>query len=354
MQTIHVTDAFAEGAVSVTNTGFMGRSAPVLPYPAVSLELLFYRMQLWSAAFLSYTRPCGICPRFTGAAARQQLGDVMVTWLHAEFDLQRDPKIWPGVAKQEAHIWRADSAARGLITETALAIRQQVAAFSQSHWYASRGGLHFMQEIVPVPYEEAAGLLHVALSGAESLSLAGLRLDGSCKEPSRLQYVPLLQKPKQGMLDLPRYFNRDQKPLLLQQLPEWDRRSHFKEAPRKLRLSSKERTWAENFAQRWLQSHVKWLESAPPHSGRNSRLYGFAADIRQLADAGICDAQHWISIAKLTALSAPQRPIHDWEATIDRAFGAGAGTGTVAIMYRDLEKLHRRCNLSAQARRILC
>lgn len=352
-----IDDIFTPGAAYFLENRLICKDGdPAVGFPYVSLEEMFQPADT-AACCSCYTVKDSSGEefpwvRFKGVQARRESGLILqVEWLHLEFDLEKAPdtgqKVWPGVYQGRAGIWRATKQAETVGWEFVVTLTEQIPELVFADWYMSRGGLHILAPIEPISYESALAYVSEVVERATVVTreIASelqipLSLDRSCAQPSRLMYLPQINKPGQGVLRLPHSGGTHGRQKIRLAEPKWlpDRKIRSG-APEKLNLPRDERRWMENFASRWLNSHLTWLASALPGMGRNERLYALGGDIRQLGDVGLLeDIQGWLDVAVETGLQAPLRPVHNTEQAVQNGYAHGSGTHTLAIGYADLQR----------------
>lgn len=339
-----IDNIFTPGAYQVVEGQFVSRKGrDITGYPYTTLEEAFRPTNTAACCSVYNLRspeePDELFPwvRFTGPQARRECGlKVSVEWLHLEFDLVTDPagqKVWPGVSQDKDGIWRASDKAAGLCE-----------IFCESvcpgwNWYMSRGGLHILTPIEPVPYEQALayadafieGLLPAVKRVAAELQIP-LSLDRSCAQPSRLMYLPQIDKPGQGTLRLPHSMQGLEASIRLPK-PTWLASPEKQRSKSPLNLERCERRWMENFAARWMKSHFDWLAQARVGDGVNNRLYAVGGDVRQLGDIGLLgDTEGWLRAA------LELWPDAHAEQAVYNGYNNGFGTHTVAVGISDLQR----------------
>ena len=289
--------------------------------------------------------------RFTGHQIRDRF-NLQCTWLHLEFDLSVRPKVWPGLVEFPKGVWRATKKSTELISSIANRITCK-GPLRDSLWYASRGGLHVMRRIRSIPF----GSYSMAVLGwikqnkqywETEILRAGLdlHLDMASIQPSRLMFLPRVNKPKQGQLFLPFRYNPQETSLNIPvEFPiQSDHRTH---AAKKVRRSLPPGTvnHLRRFAQRWLNAHLRWLANAKPGDGINNRVYALGGDIRQFAEARLINKKEWLFQAEqlLGALT--------YDDTIPALYNGlerGVGTNTVAIGLAEIEVARRQRKTAAK------
>jgi hypothetical protein len=354
--TVAVADSiFTPGAARILDDSFVSKKGePVSGHPYTDLKTAFQPTDspACCSVYSCYFQDGSKFPwiRFNGPLARRESGlKIQVEWLHLEFDLQKDvegQKVWPGVFKNGKGEWHALPETEKKCQEISEALC--VGLLQHADWYISRGGLHILAPIEAISYDFALAYMSLVTDTVRAL-LADvceefnirLFLDPTCAQPSRLMYLPQVAKPGQGDLRLPHSggLRSSGGPAVKLPEPHWLPEPSATEKKAVLQVSKDERRWMENFAMRWLKSHMDWLMTAAPGTGRNARLYAFGGDIRQLGDVGLLeDVQGWVDLAIQLGRSAPIQPVHNAEQAVQNGYQHGIGTNTVAIGIADLEK----------------
>jgi hypothetical protein len=276
---------------------------------------------------------------------------VTVEWLHFELDFAKSTdgqkQFWPGVEQNSNGIWTASPDAVLQYVQIA-ALLTPIGA---SH-YMSRSGLHCLVPIQAIPYEHFLAYAHAWLQTILIPKLAHvqrkfpLHLDNSCIEPSRLHYLPRINKPGQGKLHLPLEIGTGERTTLPEPTwaPQLSTNGQFD-----LQLYGHEKLAARQFADRWLKSHATWLSTALPGTGRNARLYAIGGDIRQFESAGVLDrtADQWLQWAVALGRSAPVREVHNAEGAVMNGYAVGTGSGSIAAMMLHIRKQKQRTDARA-------
>lgn len=350
MNIARISDIWVRGAYRLDDDGyFVTRKTDKQPaekvkaFPYTSLEAAFATTSE-PACCSCYQIDDGSYPwvRFANKLVIQESGlRVDVHWLHFELDIDKttNGKIWPGVTEHVGNTWFADVAATAQYEKIAAFL----APLGASH-YMSRGGLHVLVPIAPVPYEHFLSYAqhwlatHIQPKMPDVRKILPLSLDMSCVEPSRLHYLPRINKPGQGHLQLPLEIGSGR--LTTLEAPAWIENSTSGILRGvELQLSRTERIEARKFVDRWLKSHVTWLETALPGTGRNARLYAFGGDVRQFEDAGLLpDAQQYLAFAIKLGENALVAAVHNAESAVMNGYNCGTGTDSIAALMLHIGK----------------
>ena len=346
---------FRKGAIDYVDGFFVDRDGKkVRPKPIVSLAEAFSDDSA-NAACATYSYSDRFV-RFTGTRAMYKYSSpAYVRWLHVDYDLEKvkGRKQWPWVIESRTGIQMPFN--RHL---SELIVQLRIGVLHMSSWYFTRGGLHFVQQIEALKYQDALAYLQAALKQLpkEVVGPWGkIVLDPTCAQPGRLMYLPRARKIGIGTQELPMEVSYN--PAVRLPEPTWlgyatDTIKGKQQVT--LHVSDTERLWVENFATRWLLTHVRWLATAKPGSGRNSRLYAFGGDIRQFADAGLLEAEEWLEYAMQCGRTAPEHPVHNLEQAVLNGYSQGQGTHTLAVAVSDLQKLHVLQERNAKLEEALC
>lgn len=245
-------------------------------------------------------------------------------WVHLEYDL---PKI-QGVKEWQGLVVRAGKlkATTALVDRLFLLVDPLISHLGGASWYASRGGIHVVKEITPIAYSDFSAYVRGWFTSLPDLP--GLTLDTSCAEVSRLQAVPSYIRDG-VMLDLPRQLNPGE--VITLPAPSWAPKAQAGINLEEIKIPREFRAGLKRFFSNWIGSHVKWLETALPGSGRNARLYAAGGDIRQAEAAGVLegDATAWLDKFIRLGENAPVAPVHSAQEAVMNGYST-ASTDTIA------------------------